>query len=50
VISLVPRHTDPQVRVGGSVWCTWDAGATYVFSADQAEQVLTDTVVAAGDD
>jgi spermidine/putrescine transport system ATP-binding protein len=42
VIARLPRLGAPRLQVGGRVWCTWDAGSTHVFGAEQAEIVLAD--------
>jgi spermidine/putrescine transport system ATP-binding protein len=42
VIARLPRPGAPRLEVGGRVWCSWEAGDTHVFGAEQAEIVLAD--------
>jgi spermidine/putrescine transport system ATP-binding protein len=42
VIARLPRPRAPRLEVGGQVWCSWEAGDTHVFGAEQAEIVLAD--------
>jgi spermidine/putrescine transport system ATP-binding protein len=42
VIARLPRPGAPRLAVGGRVWCSWEAGHTHVFGAEQAEIVLAD--------
>jgi spermidine/putrescine transport system ATP-binding protein len=42
VIARLPRPGAPRLEVGGQVWCSWEAGDTHVFGAEQAEIVLAD--------
>jgi spermidine/putrescine transport system ATP-binding protein len=42
VIARLPRPGAPRLQVGGRVWCSWEAGRTHVFGAEQAEIVLAD--------
>jgi spermidine/putrescine ABC transporter ATP-binding subunit len=42
IIARLPRPRAPRLGVGATVWCTWDAGHTHTFGAEQAEIVLVD--------
>ena len=42
ILARVPRTKAPRLETGQTVWCTWDADHTYLFTAEQADLVLAD--------
>jgi spermidine/putrescine transport system ATP-binding protein len=42
ILARLPRTKAPRLETGQTVWCTWDADHTYLFTAEQADLVLAD--------
>ena len=42
ILARLPRTRAPRLETGQSVWCSWNADHTYLFTADQADLVLAD--------
>jgi spermidine/putrescine transport system ATP-binding protein len=42
ILARLPRPSAPRLEVGATVWCSWDAQHTHIFSSDQADIVLAD--------
>lgn len=42
VLSRVPRTKAPRLDTGQTVWCSWEAEHTYLFTAEQADLVMAD--------
>jgi spermidine/putrescine transport system ATP-binding protein len=42
LLARLPRTKAPRLDTGQTVWCSWDADHTYLFTAEQADLVLAD--------
>jgi spermidine/putrescine transport system ATP-binding protein len=42
ILARLPRTEAPRLETGQSVWCSWAADHTYLFTAEQADLVLAD--------
>jgi spermidine/putrescine transport system ATP-binding protein len=42
LLARLPRTKAPRLETGQTVWCTWGADHTYLFTAEQADLVMAD--------
>ncbi len=42
ILARLPRTKAPRLETGQTVWCSWAADHTYLFTAEQADLVLAD--------
>jgi len=42
LLARLPRTKAPRLDTGQTVWCSWEADHTYLFTAEQAELVMAD--------
>jgi spermidine/putrescine transport system ATP-binding protein len=42
LLARLPRTRAPRLDTGQTVWCSWEADHTYLFTAEQAELVMAD--------